>query len=74
MKSRDKCMVYEYLFRKLQAADNDYQCACEDARSPDVFPSDYSAASVALARKLEIEEIVCDLFNIFKLIDGLENL
>lgn len=66
MTERQKCLVYEYLFRKMQVADNDYQAALEDTQGCDVFPSDFSAASVALARRLEIQEIVTDLFDLFR--------
>lgn len=64
---KDKVYVYEYLFKRMQMHDNDYRAAVDSLNSGDAFPSDYNAAAVAYARKMEVEEIACELFRIFSL-------
>lgn len=64
-----KCMVYQYLFRKLHDVDSELSQISDRLRSHSfpVAPSDYSDYACALARKMVTEEIMSGVFTVLSM-------
>lgn len=69
MDDRSKCLVYQYLFRKLHEEDSELSQISDRLRSHNfpVGPSDYSDYACALARKMVTEEIMSGVFTVLSM-------